>query len=261
MWKFAITTNNPTGLQYGIKYSRYNIVIGCVLCVIFSAVIPAQAQIFSDEETRANSNNNSENIEKLSTIINNLRKQLGAVSQKQQTLDQRLRDLSGQVQEIKAEKKQTEQQVANNLRKVDERLEQLKTDIADVGESIGLPNEVEMYNIAFNEYQQQNYDKAVSDFNLILKHYPDGKFNANARYWMSQIFLSQKKYEESANLARETIQLHSNSDKVPDSMLILARALKSLDMPEESKNILSDIVQQYPTTLAADKARQLLTAP
>ena len=235
------------------------------------ATMSATAQdFFSDTVAREQTAKNSEQLENLARVVQNMRDQMSSISQQQQAIDQRLRDISGQVEEslvhainengqnIKAELSAELLQTGIERQKIHDDLNLLRQEFAKLTQSMS-PPEQELYAAAFGNYQQKNYVDAVAGFEAMLRYYPTGQFNANARYWMSESFLAQSLYERAAQTAQQLINLDGENDKKPDAMLTLARAQAGLLQPEDSRRTLEELIVAYPTTLAADKARQLLS--
>lgn len=231
------------------------------------AANPASAQIFSDDVAREQAVRNGEKLEDLARIVENLRGQLGAMAQERQATDRRLRELSGQIEELAAagaargELKALETSSARaalEREKIAEELAALRKELSDISEFVVLPPEQEFYESAFAAYQSEKYAQAADGFRKVLQYYPHGKFNANARYWMSRSFLESGEYEPAAAAARQLIAQHENGDKIPDAMLVLAQAQQHLQQEEESRATLQALIAAHPTTLAADRARQLL---
>ncbi|MGI9297246.1 MAG: tetratricopeptide repeat protein [Gammaproteobacteria bacterium] len=260
MWKFATTTNNPRSPRPAARAL-------VALAVAAFAVIPASAQIFSDDVAREQAARNAEKLADLARIVENLRGQLGAMAQERQASDRRLRELSGQIEELaaagagKTELKTLETSAARaalERTKIAEDLAALRAEFSEISAFVGLPPEQEFYDAAFADYQGEKYARAADGFQKLLKYYPDGKFNANARYWTSRSFLASGEYESAAATARRLIELHEDGDKIPDAMLVLAEALQNLGQEEESRATLRALIAAHPTTLAADRARQSL---
>lgn len=235
------------------------------------ATMSATAQdFFSDTVAREQTAKNSEQLENLARVVQNMRDQMSSISQQQQAIDQRLRDISGQVEEslvhainengqnIKAELSAELLQTGIERQKIHDDLNLLRQEFVKLTQSMS-PPEQELYAAAFGNYQQKNYVDAVAGFEAMLRYYPTGQFNANARYWMSESFLAQSLYERAAQTAQQLINLDGENDKKPDAMLTLARAQAGLLQNEDSRRTLEELIVAYPTTLAADKARQLLS--
>lgn len=249
-----------------------------VACAYFFSS-SATAQLFDDNVAREQAVKNAKQLENLAGALreiskktNNLekqnatlRKRMGTIAQKIQGIDEKLRGMRGLIEEhaenYKSQaqgKSQEDVILGKRLDDLTQKISAVEKELLDMSEYVNLPSEQELYDAAFASFQRREYDDSIKGFQRILKLYPDGKFNANAEYWSGLALLNSAEYEAAAAAARNLIERYSDSNKVPDAKLVLARALKSLQNEEKAKKVLSDIVREYPTSLAADKARQLL---
>ena len=266
MCKSATTTNN---FRRPRRAARAFFALALPL-VFAASPAPARAQIFSDDVAREQAVRNAAQLEDLIRIVENLRDRLGAMEQQRQATDRRLRELAGRIEELaavaeSAGKDEMKTLSASVSRGASERgelaggLAALQEEFAEIRQFIQLPPEQDFYESAFADYQSENYAQAAAGFEKTLKYYPEGKFNANARYWMSRSFLEMGEYEPAAEAARRLIALPGDGDKIPDAMLVLAQAQKKLRRDKESRATLEALIAAHPTTLAADRARQLLS--
>lgn len=263
VWKYATTTNN-------IFFRGRVLGAAVAVLALFGAAPAARGQLFSDDVARQAAADNTQKLENLAGVVQNMRNQLATLLQKQQEFDQTQRELLGKLEELAAggankddlEKLRTEiSNAAGERQTLAQDISNLGERFNEVSEYISLPPEGEMYETAHAYYRNENYANAGAEFKKLLKFYPEGKFNAGARYWLSRNFMAQKQYREAADAALLVIELHGDGDKAPDAMLTLAEALRFLERPEESRKTLEELVAKYPTTLAADNARRRLAAP
>ena len=267
VWKFATTTSNLFR-----RHRRHAVRALLTACL---AVMPAHAQLFIDEISRAEAVKNTQKIEDMARIVSNMREQLGNVSRRQQALDQQLRELAGQVEEAvaaaaknSAGAQQAEILNAEILRAAEERNQitenmaaiqlSLSVRIEELAQIVPVPDEDGTYTEGVSYFQSGNYDAAQGNFDLLIKHHPNGRFYASAYYWLSQIYLLRGEYELATEASRFIIGLYGDNDKKPDAMLTLAQALAETGQREESRETLENLIAAHPTTFAADKARQLL---
>lgn len=265
VYKSATTTNNFRS-RFAVRASV------ALAALLFAVFFPpsALAQLFGDDAARDLAGRNAAKLEDLARIVENMRGQLGEMTQKQQAIDRHLRDLAGQMEESAAavaggnreELKALEaslSRAAAERGKLAEDFAALRQQFAEVNKFVDLPPEQEFYESAFADYRSEKYAAAVEGFQQALKYYPEGKFNASARYWMSRSFLALDEYDSAAEAARQLIELQKDGDKAPEAMLTLAQAQRGLGQEEESRATLEALLAAHPTTLAADKAREMLS--
>lgn len=272
MWKFATTTNNPGCPHFARAFFAR---VAVVLLFFGGAVSPSFAQFLTDEAARETAARNAERadenkakLEDLARIVENLRNRLGEMTQQQQAADLRLRELGGQIEELSAavgaadwkSLETSAARAAQERARIAEDIAALNAKFDDVSEFVSPPPEKEFYESAFADYQRGEFKSAAAQFQKMLRYHPEGEYAANARYWISKIFLDAGDYEKAAESAAQLIALHSDGDKIPQAMLFLARAKKSLGQEEESRATLEQLVAKHPTTIAADEARHLLSS-
>ncbi len=261
--------------------------------LVFSLAPAAEAQLFSDTEARARLDDHQKQLKQFADHIVELRKQsaiseriseqlgatnqqLGRISQRLQKAEAELRQLRGAQDEqnenlrrrrtgenaaIESRVVATEEQLAE-LREL---LESIRLESATIGLNVSelsaiiqLPPEQELYDSAFAEFQGRRYQSALDGFRRVQRFYPDGKFQVNVGYWISNSLLALGDYEAVVVAAQDLITRHPDSDKAPDAMLVMARALSRLGREVEAKDVLLRIINEHSTSLAADKARQEL---
>lgn len=144
--------------------------------------------------------------------------------------------------------------------------ESLLSDIADLkkqGEQINrfaalLPPEDEIYNDAFAQYRLGDYAVAAAKFMEVISLYPDGQFVVNAQYWLGQTHLKAGEFSQALEVAFALLGAHPDNARSAETLLTIAEAYIGLEDSAQADEQLRMIVGQYPTSLAADRARELL---
>lgn len=250
----------------------------------------AEAQLFSDNEARIRLDDHQAQLRQFAAHIVEIRKQnsaineklsatnqqLGRISQRLQQAEAGIRELRGAQEEqsetirreredegdaIKTRMTATEEQLAE-LREL---LDGIRAEAAGISRDIGelyafveLPPEQDLYDSAFAEFQGRRYQSALDGFRRVQKFYPNGKFQVNVGYWISNALLALGDYDAVVVAAQDLISRHPQSDKTPDAMLVMARALLQLGRETEAREVLRRLIDEHSTSLAADKARQQL---
>ena len=131
-------------------------------------------------------------------------------------------------------------------------------EIGELRQFVQVPDERELYESASAAFQRRDYETALAEFRRVLKLHPGGRFSDGARYWESAALFFLNRHDEAAAAAAALAAERPESDKRPDALLILARAQKALGDAESARVTLEGVIESDPTSLAADKARQLL---
>lgn len=116
--------------------------------------------------------------------------------------------------------------------------------------------EQEFYDAAFSLIRKREFDTAQQAFSAFLRRYPDGRFSANAHYWLGEISLVQENFQAAGKSFATVIQHWPQHAKVADSMYKLADVERRLGQHERARVILQQVIEQFPDSSAAKLAQQ-----
>jgi tol-pal system protein YbgF len=115
-------------------------------------------------------------------------------------------------------------------------------------------SEKQMYDAAYLDYQNRNFDAAMNEFTALITAYPSGSYADNAQYWIGKT-LVRKGDKSGALLAfNQVVQNYPNGNKVPDAMLEIATILISQNEKTKAKEYLDYLMTTYPGTSIASLA-------
>ena len=120
------------------------------------------------------------------------------------------------------------------------------------------PNDAQTYSSDLSENEayeravalimkDKRYDQAIPEFQTFLTTYPNSVYASNATYWLGQLLT-----------IKVVVNEFPNSNKRPDAMLKLGTLLQDQGSAEQAQKILSDLINQYPSTTAAKLATDRL---
>lgn len=185
---------------------------------------------------------------------------------KVQTLQQEVLELRGLVEEQAHELKQLKQQRMDDYLDLDRRLSQLSqgsisaTTDADPAASSGAPvgkDELSNYRAAIDlVLKQQDYAKGIVALEQHLTDYPDGRYAANAQYWLGQIHLLQNELEQSRQWFAAMLQDHPDHQKAPEAKFKLGKVYHLLGDKAKARELLEGVASS--NTSAADLAKDYL---
>jgi tol-pal system protein YbgF len=204
----------------------------------------------------------------ISALLDSRSAALGELEIKYQNLEERLRALTGALEELghdlSSERKSAAQAaagLAERETRIDERLAAFADELRELRALADVPDEREMYDAAVADYQRGDYRAALVGFQSLLRTYPEGRFAASARYRIGGSHFALGEYDEAIAAQRELIDKYPASDKVPEAAFGVAEAQAAMGDGDSARATLQDILARYPTSLAADKARERLNAP
>lgn len=215
-----------------------------------SNAVPAQTQTEDQSQSLQQLTQQMQNFAQM-----NLPQQIDNLRQQVQALQGQLEDQNHQIQVLT-------QQLRNFYQDLDQRvtkLQQQKTQTSTTGidNTMGSPEEQEYQN-AFSLLSSRQYDKAVQLLQQYLTDYPDGKYAANAHYWLGEIYYLQSNIDQSAVEMLAVIKNFPKSAKVPDAMLKIAMIYNTQKKYAQARDELQQIISQYPDSSAAQIAEQQL---
>jgi tol-pal system protein YbgF len=245
------------------------------LILLGAASVPAHAGLFDDDEARAR-------IEQLRAQTNSRLENLEATQRNQleisnqiEALRAELAKLRGQVEVLtfdleSAQKRQRDFYVDldNRLRKLESSpaAEESKPGAAGgASPSAGASSapadpaaETRDYESALNLFKAGKYKESAGAFTSFIKAYPGGNYLASAHYWAANSFYQLRDFGKAADHYLKVSNGWSNDPKAPDALLGLSNCQQETGNAKAARTTLESLVAKYPSSPAADIARQRL---
>ncbi|WP_238946930.1 tol-pal system protein YbgF [Seongchinamella unica] len=113
-----------------------------------------------------------------------------------------------------------------------------------------LPGEGDAYRSAYALVRGQQFDQAVESFNQFLRRYPDGRYAANAHYWLGELYLviDPPDLEASRQSFSLLLDRYPDNAKAPDAMYKLGKVQFLKGNRERSKEYLDRVIREYGNT-------------
>jgi tol-pal system protein YbgF len=113
---------------------------------------------------------------------------------------------------------------------------------------------------ALAQQQEQAGERAVAKqlYEDFTKKWPTDPRAADAWFRLGEISYGEKRYRESVLAYGKVAQDFPRSDKAPDALYRTGEAMIALDLRDDARAILEDVVARYPKTTAARKATSRL---
>ncbi|MBW1650375.1 MAG: tol-pal system protein YbgF [Deltaproteobacteria bacterium] len=120
--------------------------------------------------------------------------------------------------------------------------------------------EKKLYNAAKSLYDTQNHEKALANFNTVLKTYPNSIYTDNCHFWIGEIFYKKKMYRQAILQYQKVIENFPNGNKTPSAFLKQAASFYQLGEKENASIILKELIKKYPNSNEAKNAEKKLQA-
>jgi len=168
-------------------------------------------------------------------------------------LDERLKKQA----EAHADQENRLQELANRALTPREAMRLQPSQNLSAGGTIEVESEAKVYEAALGHFRAGDYTVAIDAFQNFLRRYPDGPLASNAYYWLGLAHFSQGDFKNAAAAQLRLQRDFPQSQKVPDSMVSLARAQVQLGEIDLARNLLEQVLEKYPVTRAAEAARKM----
>jgi len=188
-------------------------------------------------------------LEALANEVKELRKQANANSAELQELKPAFREMKSTL-EAKPPKKDTEGALG-----AVSRIEVVNKEPVAGDKDSGVQN---AYMQAFGLYSANNYPGAVEAFEAFIKTYPKSEYAGNAQYWLGECYYSQHDYPRALVAFNKLLATYPRGSKVPDAMLKIGYTYSNMNEPAKTKSALQLLVDKFPNSQAAMKAKERL---
>lgn len=102
-------------------------------------------------------------------------------------------------------------------------------------------------------------DSAISAFQDFVKRYPKSSYQANANYWLGQLFYSKGKKDDASYYYATVVKSYPKSPKASESMLKVGIIMQEKGDKASAKAVYQRVVSLYPDTAIAKQAEKRLS--
>ena len=110
-----------------------------------------------------------------------------------------------------------------------------------------MAGEADAYRTAYSEVRSQQFDEAVIAFKQFLQDFPDGRYAANAHYWLGELYLviTPPDLESSRQAFTLLLDQYPDNSKVPDALYKLGKVYFQKGNPEKARQYLDRVINEY----------------
>lgn len=114
------------------------------------------------------------------------------------------------------------------------------------------------YEEAFRLVEQKDYRGSIARFGEFLKKYPNNDHADNAHYWIGESHYALREFDQAILEFDAVRRKYPKGDKVPAALLKMGFAFAELGDKVDTRLILQEIIDRYPQSEEAAKAKQKL---
>lgn len=111
------------------------------------------------------------------------------------------------------------------------------------------------YADAYKTFKQGDYKGARDKFRKFVKIFPSTEYSDNAQFWIGECYYFEKNYEKAILEYENVIKMYPKGNKVPNALLKQALSFMELGDKASAKLLLQRVIKEYPNTSSARIAR------
>lgn len=177
-------------------------------------------------------------------------------------LQQQVQQLQGQLEMQTHELQTLQNQQKTFYDDINQRLAQGKpaasSNVAANAAAPASASDESAYQKAFTLLTNKKYDQAATALQHYLKQFPEGKYLANAHYWLGEIYFMQNKQDLATQEFQTVIAQFPKDKKIPDALFKIAMIHDNAGKHTQARTELKQITKQYPESPAARLAAMRL---
>jgi tol-pal system protein YbgF len=194
-----------------------------------------------------------------STLIIQMRDNMSAIGRAQSSISTNSTDALGRLfamsERITAANEQIERLSAEFTR-LQKLMEETSGQPALVQVTPGNP--VQLFAVAYSDYSRGNYALSYSEFQQFVDTYRSSDLADNAQYWIGEILLEKKWFQESLDAFARVVHISPKGDKATAALYKRALVLEEMGRREDAVKQLQMLIKVYPNSYEANLAERQL---
>lgn len=122
----------------------------------------------------------------------------------------------------------------------------------------GVENEASAFRSAYKVYLKGNYDRASSEFQRFVKHYPSAALTPQAFYYLGQSHYVQKHYDPAQQALQHIVTKFPNTKYRSQALNKLGQIMIETDQRSKAQELWNQVIQDYPDSPEANTAKEQL---
>ena len=174
------------------------------------------------------------------------------------TLDQELRRLRGELEQLQHDLERTRSQQRDQYVDLDTRLRAAETALNAAQATVPAASPEGEYQAAFNLLKDGKYDEAALALREFLARHRQHELASNAMYWLGEAHYVRRDYPAALAAFEGVLKDYPDARKSPDALLKAGYCQYELQRYGPARTALTRLVQEYPDSPAAAEARTRL---
>jgi tol-pal system protein YbgF len=111
------------------------------------------------------------------------------------------------------------------------------------------------YAEAYTTFKKGDYQGARNKFRRFVEIFPSTEYSDNAQFWIGECYYFEKNYEKAILEYENVIKQYPKGNKVPNALLKQALSFMELGDKASAKLLLQRVIKEYPNTSSGRIAR------
>ncbi len=164
--------------------------------------------------------------------------------------------LSNQAENIERRQKDLYVDLDTRLRKLEQTQNQLQDKVSQ-GER-NAAAEKQAYETALNQFKLGNYQLSITSFQNFMTSFAGSDLLPSAQYWVGNAYYAMRDYKSAIAAQQKVVKTWPENSKAPDALLNIASSQAELGDSAAARESLRALVKKYPSSPAAEQAKQRL---
>lgn len=232
-----------------------------LLVLLFAGLLalPASAGLFSDDEARARIDRVKNDLDEVAQRADSASKNQVEFANQVEQIKANISALRGQLEVLTNDLDTTQKRQRDFYVDLDNRLRKIES--PTVGEKPDAPANADLaaetrdYEAALTALKASKFADASVGFTAFIKTYPNSTLLPSAHFWSGYCYSQIKQPAKAAEMYGKFATTWPNDPKAPDALLEQANSLDIAGNHVEARKVLENLVEKYPASEAAKKAR------
>jgi tol-pal system protein YbgF len=115
-----------------------------------------------------------------------------------------------------------------------------------------------VYQTAYNDYLNRNYDLAILAFRNFLNSFPSSNLADNAQYWIGECYYAQKQFDQALVEFEKVLTLYPDGDKSVSALLKKGLTYLETGDVQRGRSVLETLIDTHPYSSEAKIAEDRL---
>lgn len=111
---------------------------------------------------------------------------------------------------------------------------------------------------AFDLLRELRYAQAIKAYRKFILDYPNGRYAHIAQYWLSEASYAQRDFKQAITDYNTLVKNYPDSPKLAEAMLKIGYSYNELGNNKAAKEVIGKLLRVYPNTTAAGQGQNLL---